>query len=136
MAPNKFDINRTPGQKPGLKEGDVASDLSIIKTNVPKDQVKDAMLTFDSFVRNGKYFGVEAVGRHVETTDMLLGDEEDKPDVPGDKNKDSRVKYAANITVSKGMFVLVVVSAGLIDLFFFFLCAEMCNKFGFIRGVF
>ena len=124
MAPNKFDINRTPGQKPGLKEGDVASDLSIIKTNVPKDQVKDAMLTFDSFVRNGKYFGVEAVGRHVETTDMLLGDEEDKPDVPGDKNKDSRVKYAANITVSKGMFALVVVSAGLID-HFFFVCRDV-----------
>lgn len=103
MAPNKFDINRTPGQKPGLKEGDIASDLSIINTNVPKDQVKAAMITFDSFVRNGKYFGVEIVGKKLETTDMVLGNEEDKPDVPGDKNRDSRSKYAAVITVSKGM---------------------------------
>jgi len=112
MAPNKFDINRTPGQKPGLNKGDVASDLSIINTNVPKDQVKDAMLTFDSFVRNGKYFGVQIVGRHLETTDMLLGNEEDKPNVPDDSNQNTRVKYAATITVSK----------------------DMCNKFGIMHG--
>ncbi|KAF8339015.1 HotDog domain-containing protein [Cantharellus anzutake] len=112
MAPNKFDIHRTPGQKPGLNQGDTPSDLSNINTNVPKRQLEGAMLTFDSFVRNGKYFGVEAVGKHLVSTDMSFGDEEDKPDVPDDKNKHSRMKFAANIDVSK----------------------DMCNKFGIMHG--
>lgn len=102
MAPNKFDINRTPGVKPGLKEGDVASDLTQIKTNDLPDRVKGAMLTFDSFVRNGPYFAVQTVGKHLKTWEVVLGDEEDKPESSNEKNKNSRMKFVATLDVNKG----------------------------------
>ena len=104
MAPNKFDINRTPGVKPGLKNGDIISDLTQIKTNDNPETVKLAMLTFDSFVRNGPYFAVQTVGKYIKTTSVILGDEEDKPDVPGDREKQRRMKFVATIDVNKGAY--------------------------------
>ena|ERR1700733_12824725 len=102
MAPNKFDINRTPGVKPGLKTGDIISDLAQIETNDNPETVKQAMLAFDSFIRNGPYFAVQTVGKYIKTTGVILGDEEDKPDVPGDRGKLQRMKFVATIDVNKG----------------------------------
>jgi hypothetical protein len=102
MAPNKFDINRTPGVKPGLKTGDIVSDLSQIESNDNPEMVKQAMLAFDSFIRNGPYFAVQTVGRYIRTTGVILGDEEDKPEAPGDGGKMKRMKFVALIDVNKG----------------------------------
>jgi len=112
MAPKKFDINRTPGVKPGLKTGDIISDLAQIETNDEPETVKQAMLTFDSFIRNGPYFAVQTVGKYIKTTGVILGDEEDKPDAPGDGGKLQRMKFVATIDVNK----------------------DMCNKFGIMHG--
>ncbi|KAF9504011.1 hypothetical protein BS47DRAFT_1355609 [Hydnum rufescens UP504] len=112
MAPNKFDPNRTPGIKPGLKKGDIVSDLSIINTNDDIERIRGAMLTFDSFVRNGPYFGVHQAGSFLHTTDIILGDEEDKALAPGDRVKNPRMTFVATMTVNE----------------------DMCNKFGIMHG--
>lgn len=102
MELNRFDINRTPGIKPGLQRGDIVSDLSNINTNDDEETVQQAMLTFDSFVRNGDYFAVQNVGKYIRTTDIVLGDEEDKPFASGGGSRQRRMKFVATIDVNKG----------------------------------
>jgi len=134
MAPNKFDINRTPGVKPGLKTGDIISDLAQIETNDNPETVKQAMLSFDSFIRNGPYFAVQTVGKYIKTTGVILGDEEDKPDVPGDGGKLQRMKFVATIDVNKGtLSVNLRIQCNQVSNFS--MTSDMCNKFGIMHGV-
>lgn len=95
MSVNKYEST-------GPSKGRVTTDLSTINTNDGFERVQRAMANFDRFVRNGPYFGVQQAGRFLHTTDIILGDEEDKPVVSGDKGKNTRMKFVATITVNKG----------------------------------